>query len=256
MPLSLTARHHYYNDLGKALPLAKCYEEHERRQVTAIEAFEALHPGDAWEASLAVQAVLAAVHAGDCMQEAKRHQDDFSKAARCKAQFASLMREMRANRRMLMQEQKMRHGVERVAGGAAAVLLPPPAVPLTPPAERPSARPSWTEPSSAELEQAAAGPPRHAAKPPSPPRAAGALSRPSPGAIAPAVLAAARVFMRQHRVAAARIRADRGITQKCRKQWEAVLPADPAVIEALVRSPRKLLLAQDAANEAPRQMAA
>jgi hypothetical protein len=169
MPLSITARHQYCDDLGKALPLSSSDEEHERCKVAAIEAFEALNPADSWEASLAVQTVLASLHATDCMHEAKRHQDDFTKVARCKAQFASLMREARANRRMLLQEQKLRHGMERMAAGASAMAHVPPA------------EPPQAEPSSAEVERAAAASQGAQAAEAAPsPQAASTASRPSP----------------------------------------------------------------------------
>jgi hypothetical protein len=226
MSLSVAARHQSYLDLGRSLPLTGAREDHERRHETAIEAFDALSPADAWEASLAVQTVLTAIHAVECMHEAKHYQDDFAKVSRCKAQFASLMRESRAARRMLWQEQKGRLGVERVADGVAV---------------QPQA--AAAEPVRAEAEQAAALPPARVAEPVPPPRA-GAPPQPSAEA-----LAAARGFMRQHSAAAARIRADGGITQKCRARWQAVLPTDPGVVEALIRTPRKLLIAADAAED-------
>ncbi|HWE93939.1 MAG TPA: hypothetical protein VG269_08255, partial [Tepidisphaeraceae bacterium] len=73
--LSATARHEYYAELGNALPppLKHTRENHERRLKTAIEAFEALRPGDAYEARLAVQIVLTGAHAAESLREAGVH---------------------------------------------------------------------------------------------------------------------------------------------------------------------------------------
>ena len=63
--LSTTARHEYYVELGNTLPppVLDKPEYRERRLTTAIETFEALRPGDAYEARLAVRIVLCGAHA-------------------------------------------------------------------------------------------------------------------------------------------------------------------------------------------------
>src|ERR1700733_3398826 len=130
--LSTLARAEYYAELGGALPppVPDQPEFRERRRTTAVEAFDALRPGDAFEARLAVQIVLAGAHATDRLREAGLFREDFSKMGRCRAQAAGMMREARAARRMLAQEQKMRLGMEgvvetgkgRTAAASASVL--------------------------------------------------------------------------------------------------------------------------------------
>ncbi|HEY3846351.1 MAG TPA: hypothetical protein VGL95_04485 [Acetobacteraceae bacterium] len=65
--LSAVARHEYYAELGNALPppVQDKPEYRQRRITTAVEAFESLRPGDAYEARLAVQIVLSGAHAAD-----------------------------------------------------------------------------------------------------------------------------------------------------------------------------------------------
>ena len=50
--LSAIARHEYYAEPGDSLPPPVLHqpEYHQRRPTSAIEAFEALHPGDTFEA--------------------------------------------------------------------------------------------------------------------------------------------------------------------------------------------------------------
>lgn len=118
--LSPTARLEYFVELGNSLPRAVIHnaESHERRMTTAMDAFNALNPGDAFEGRLAVQIVLCSAHAADCLRESNDHRGDFAKAMRCRAQAASMMREARAARRILAQQQKTRLAVAGVAAGA------------------------------------------------------------------------------------------------------------------------------------------
>ena len=60
--LSAVARQEYYVELGNALPppLIDKPEHRQRRLTAAIETFEALRPGDAYEARLAVQSCCQA----------------------------------------------------------------------------------------------------------------------------------------------------------------------------------------------------
>jgi hypothetical protein len=139
--LSTIAVHQYHLDLGFGLPRSQNYEECERRMTTAVEAFEVLAPGNAWEGRLAVQTVLAAARAADCLREANRYTNDFGKMSRCIAQASSLMRESRAARRMLLQEQKVRQAVTAVAdrssGQPMAASAPAQAASATPAASAP-----------------------------------------------------------------------------------------------------------------------
>jgi hypothetical protein len=136
--LSTTARHEYYAELGNSLPppVLATPEIRERRLTTAVETFNALRPGDAYEARLAVQVVLCGAHAAESLREAGVHRENFTKSSRCRAQAASMMREERAAKRMLAQEQKVRLAMEAVAStpktqpaatAAASQAAPPPA---------------------------------------------------------------------------------------------------------------------------------
>lgn len=120
--LSANCRHEYYDELGNSLPppVSDTRERHQRRMSAAIEAFNDLRPGNAYEGRLAVQIVLWGAHAAESLREAGVHRDDFPKRTRCRAQAASLMREARAAERILAREQKLRLAVEAVADGAPA----------------------------------------------------------------------------------------------------------------------------------------
>ena len=70
--LSAAARKEYFIELGKSLPTPVIHdlEYRERRLTAAIEAFDALRPGDAYEGRLAVRIVLCGAHAVECLREA------------------------------------------------------------------------------------------------------------------------------------------------------------------------------------------
>jgi hypothetical protein len=179
--LSTLARAEYYAELGGALPppVPDQPEFRERRRTTAVEAFDALRPGDAFEARLAVQIVLAGAHATDRLREAGLFREDFSKMGRCRAQAAGMMREARAARRMLAQEQKMRLGMEGVVETgkgrtAAASALPLQAEPrgallpvrATDVAALPAAAAALPAPAGAAPPQAPTAAPRRPTPPP------------------------------------------------------------------------------------------
>jgi hypothetical protein len=130
--LSVNCRHEYYMELGNSLPppVSDTRERHERRMSAAIDAFNDLRPGNAYEGRLAVQIVLCGAHAAETLREAGVHRDDFPKKTRCRAQAASLMREARAAKHILAQEQKLRLAVEAVANGAPAQPAAPEAAAL------------------------------------------------------------------------------------------------------------------------------
>ena len=214
--LSTTARHEYYAELGNSLPppVIATPEIRHRRLTTAVEAFEALRPGDAYEARLAVQVVLCGAHAAESLREAGVHRENFAKSSRCRAQAASMMREERAAKRMLAQEQKVRLATE-------AVTSTPKAQPTTVSAQTPQAEPH------------APPPPAHAqaAAPSTPVRPAMQAAPPSPEAIA-----TAEAYAQKNSVAAAQIRHDRGVTPQNKAYFRHMtLPTDPALIDALVR---------------------
>ena len=62
--LSTAARDEYYAELANSLPTPVIHtrENCDRRLATAVEAFEALRPADAYEARLAVRIVLCGAH--------------------------------------------------------------------------------------------------------------------------------------------------------------------------------------------------
>ncbi len=224
--LSAIARHEYYVELGNALPppVSGNPEHRENRLKTAIETFEALRPGDAYEGRLAVTIVACGAHALDSLRLAGIYRDDIAKMTRCRAQAASMARVEGAAKRTLEREQKVRLAAEAVAGEAprqaAKALAPPPAAAVAQVAVPP---------------RAAAKP---AAPPPSPPAAA-----PSPS---PEAIAEAEAFVLKDVVAAAQIRHDRGVTPQCKARFsDLALPTDPAVIDALVRGVSDVLTVLD-----------
>jgi hypothetical protein len=228
--LSTTARREYCAELANALPppVLDKPEYRERRIITAVEAFEALRPGDAYEARLAVQIVLSGAHAAENLRAAGVYREDFAKSSRCHAQAASMMRQERATRRVLAQEQKVRLAVEAVAGSATAQ------------SDTASALPPQAEPQAASL-LAAAARPAHVTAPVPPAMQAGSAPPPSPEAIAKA-----EAFAHKNIVAAAQIRHDRGVTKQNKAYLRHVaLPTDPAVIDALVRGTSDVLTVLD-----------
>ena len=233
--LSATARHEYYLELGKSLPPTPAHnrEDHERRMTTAVEAFNALNPADAYEGRLAVQAVLCGAHAADSLREAGLHQDNFAKMTRCRAQAAGMMRETRSARRMLAQEQKLRLAVASVAGSA----------PVQPAAASASTRPAEPQAVPPLPTRAAATPPQSAAVPqPVPPRRpATADAAPPPEAADTALRPAPEARVNPGSpaidplVAAAGIGNDRAAATSMKAALLAsAFPTHPAVADALL----------------------
>ena len=234
--LSATSRHEYYVELGSSLPppVQDKPEYRERRLTTAIEAFNALRPGDSYEGRLAVQIVLTGAHAAESLREAGINRENFPKMTLCRAQAASMMREERATRRMLAQEQKLRLAAASVAATA-------PAQPVMASAPPPSAEPQAAPPPV----QATAAPPPPAPEPPpvTPLHPAVTPAAPPPS---PEAIAKAEAFADEDMVAAAQIRHDRGVTPQSEAYFHHLtLPADPAVIDALVRGTSDLLTLLD-----------
>ena len=162
---------------------------------------------------------------------------------RCRAQAASMMREERAAKRTLAQEQKVRLATEAVASTAPAQ---PATASAPPPQAEPQAAPPPVRP-----------PPRRHSPPPvppavAPPRPATANAAPSPAQAgsapppSPEAIAKAEAFAQENIVAAAQIRHDRGVTPQNKAYFRHLaLPADPAVIDALVRGTSDLLTLLD-----------
>ena len=266
--LSAVARQEYYVELGNALPppLVDRPENRQRRLTAAVEAFEALCPGDAYEARLAVQVVLSGAHAVEALHEAAVYREDFAKRTRCRAQAASLMREERAAKRMLAQEQKVRLAAEAVANtpkrraihvrfeerpATEAVATTPKAQPAAAPASPPQAEPRAAPP---PVQAAAAAPPPAPARPAAAPLRPAAATQAAPPQVqagsapppSPEAIAKAEAFMQEDGVAAAQIRHDRGVTPRNKAFFRHLtLPTDPAVIDALVRGTSDLLTLLD-----------
>ena len=234
--LSTTARHEYYIELGNSLPppVILTPERRQGRITTAIEAFEALHPGDAYEARLAVQVVLSGAHAAESLREAGVYPEDFAKRTRCRAQAASMMREERAAKRILAQEQKVRLAAEAVANAPKhrRVHLQF--------EERPATEAVASPP---KAHRAAAPPPASVPPAVAPLRPAATRAAPPPS---PEAIAKAEAFVQQDGVAAAQIRHDRGVTPRNKAYFRHLtLPTDPAVIDALVHGTSDLLTLLD-----------
>ncbi len=221
--LSTNARQEYYIKLAGSLPppAQDKPENQERRLKAAVETFEALRPGDAYEASLAVEIVLSAAHAAECLREAGDFRDDFAKRTRCRAQASSMMRAESSAKRALEREQKVRLAGEAVADAERG--RPVQAATAAPPQPAPAA--------VAPLRPAAAK--------------AGAPVVSRPAAVAPPspeAIKKAEAFMQGNGVAAAQIRHDRGVTPQNKAYFcHVTMPTDPAVIDALVRGVSDLL---------------
>ena len=243
--LSTPATHEYYDELAESLPppVSDKPEHRQRRLGTAIEAFQALRPGDAYEARLAVQIVLCGAHAVECLFEASLYREDFAKRFRCRAQANSMLREERAAKQILAREQKLRLVTEAVTNAptprAAVTAAPPPSpgrqaapppVQATTAAPQPASAPAAAAPAHASTTRAAA-----------PPVPAGSAPPPSPEAIAKA-----EAFAEYALDAAAQIRHDGGVTPQNKACFhEVTFPADPAVIDALARGTSELLIMLD-----------
>ena len=257
--LSATATHEYYVELGGGLPppILPNEEYRKRRYTTAIEAFEDLCPGDAYEGRLAVLIVLCSAHAVEIMREAGEYRDDFAKLKCCRAQAASMMREGRAAKRILTQEQKVRRAVEAVAGtapvqpaaakpAAAAALLPEAVAQAAPPASVKAA------PAQPALAAAVARPMAPAVAQPRPAATQAAPAQEQTGSALPPsadAIAKAEAFADRHIEAAAQILRDGGVTPQSRAQFRGVtLPSDPAVIDALVHGTSDMLTLLDEAG--------
>ena len=281
--LSATAKHEYCVVLGNSLPppVLDQPEYRQRRFTTAIETFEALRPGDAYEAQLAVRIVLSGAHAVESLREAGVYREDFAKRTRCRAQAASMMRAESAAKRALEREQKVRLATEAVASTAeaqpaAASAAPPqaelqaprpvqaaappaPVSPVVAPA-LPAATPAAAAPPPVPAAAAAPPVPATAAAPPAPvpapvvapQRPAATPAAPQPAAAetapppSPEAIAKAEAYAREEGVAAAQIRHDRGVTPRTEAYFHAVaLPTDPAVIDALVHGSSDVLTILD-----------
>jgi hypothetical protein len=184
----------------------------------------------------------------ESLREAGVNRDDFAKISRCRAQAASLMREERAAKRILDQEQKARRSVEAVVGGAPAR----PAIPSAPlPQPEPQAVPLPVQATARAAEPSAVAEPVPPAAPPHRPAATQAAPEPAAADAtspppSPEAIAKAEAYVEENIVAAAQIRYDGGVTPLNTAFFRHLtLPSDLVMIDALVRGNSDVLAVLD-----------
>src|SRR5487761_2338316 len=168
LTLQLPRDMYYYlvHTLCAALPppIPDTPEERVRRDNGAIAQVASVLPANADEATLAVQYVAAAAQALVCQRLAQAHAADTKLAMQCNAQAASMMRQSRGARSLLMRVQAQRHKREKDAAALeaaawtehTAIGLMADALNRTPPA--PLAEPPPPPPAPAPVEEAAPQP--------------------------------------------------------------------------------------------------
>ncbi len=192
-----------------------------------------------------MKVVLCGVHVVECLRLAGVYREDFAKATRCRAQAASLMREERAAARMLAQEQKLRRAGAAVAEASASAAPARPAVASAPlPSAAPEAPPPQVQATEAAPHHAAPAPLRPAVTRAAPPVQAAPARAASAAPPSPEAIAKAEAFAQDNIVAAAQIRHDRGIAPEALFR-DPTLPADWAMIDALVRGTSDVLTMLD-----------
>jgi hypothetical protein len=140
------------------------------RDMGAMDAVEALHPMDAFEARLAVRIVAMDAHAGDGLRLAGLAVDDPPEVRRCRAQGASMARQSNSALRTLLRMQATRDrqlaamhpaAMERAGYWFREVSVPEPAASRAPAdAPQPAGAQSagaqsgepWPEPTQAEID--------------------------------------------------------------------------------------------------------
>ena len=134
-------------------PVADTPDLRAKRDEDAMDAVEALHPGDAFEARLAVRIVAMDAHAGDSLRSAGLAVNDPMEVRRCRAQATSMARQSDAALRSLLRIQAIREkqlaekhpaAMERAGYWFKEIVLPDPAPP-PPAAARSDVEPERTE---------------------------------------------------------------------------------------------------------------
>jgi hypothetical protein len=97
-------------------PVTNSPEDRIRRDNAAIAQIACLLPANADEANIAAQYVAANDQAMDCLRLAQEHRSDEQLFLRCTAQAASMMRQARGARSLLMRVQAQREKREADAG--------------------------------------------------------------------------------------------------------------------------------------------
>ena len=137
-------------------PVADTPDLRAKRDEDAMDAVEALHPGDAFEARLAVRIVALDAHVGDSLRSAGLAVDDPAAIRRCRAQATSMARQSDATLRSLLRIQAIREkqltdkqpaAMERAGYWFKEIVAPDPAPP--PP---PTRAPSDVEPERTEAD--------------------------------------------------------------------------------------------------------
>ena len=160
-------------------PLTDSAEDLARRDNAAIGAVACLLPANAEEAYLAGQFVAANAQAMECLRLARVHAADVTRVLKCTAQSASMMRQSRGARSLLLRVQAARQKreadyaatekaawIEHCAVGLMAQALghaPPAPVAEPPPLPEPEPEPTDTFALLTEAEQYAIIYPRRAA---------------------------------------------------------------------------------------------
>jgi hypothetical protein len=139
-------------------PVTAIPEDIARRDNAAITAVACLLPANADEANLAAQYVAASAQGLECLRLAREHPPDAPLALKCSAQAASMMRQARGFRSLLLRVQAVRE--KREADNASldkaawiehcAVSLMADALGRTPPAPMPEPPPPPSAPMPAE----------------------------------------------------------------------------------------------------------
>lgn len=111
--------HHVVHALRAALPPppADTQEDLTRRDHAAIAQVAALLPANGEEVALAAQFVAANAHALDCLRLARQSPNDILLELKCRAQSASMMRQARGARSLLLSVQARR--LKREASASA-----------------------------------------------------------------------------------------------------------------------------------------
>ena len=242
--LSTISRHEYYAELADALPppVLDQPEYRQRRLTAAIETFEALRPGDAYEACLAVRIVLCGARAVEMSAPGRRPPRGFR-------EDDPLLRPGRQHdARETRGEARAGARAEGAAGDGSGGGHPTGAnrdcvcSAATSQTGSAAARPGRRR-VTIDRHRAAGG---RAASPGNHPGRAVAVPAGSAPPPSPEAIAKAEAFMEEHGVAAAQIRHDRGVTPQNKAYFRHVtFPTDPAVIDALIRGTSDLLTLLD-----------
>ena len=139
LSLSEDVCHRLIHTLRTTLPaVSDTPEDHARRDNAAIAHVACLHPANADEADMAALCIAAGAQAMDCLRLARQYHGDPAFILKCTAQAASMLRQARAMRSLLLRLQTERRKrtaalapreAPRTAAAAPAPAAPRPAAP-------------------------------------------------------------------------------------------------------------------------------